>query len=56
MENTKAASKSIKTKPKKMTAKEQSERFIKTARDLEADESGKLFDRAVRVIVKPRGG
>lgn len=29
---------------KKMTAKEQSERFIQTARELEVDESGKKFE------------
>lgn len=39
---------------KKMTKKEQSERFIETARKLEADESGEAFERAVRTIAKPR--
>ena len=39
---------------KKMTQKEQSERFIETARKLEADESGEAFERAVRTIAKPR--
>jgi len=45
-----------KAKPKrenrKNTDKEQSERFIRTARDLEADESGKKFERAFKAIVK----
>lgn len=37
---------------KKMTAKEQSEQFIKTARELESDESGEAFDNAVEKIVR----
>jgi hypothetical protein len=42
------------TKQKKMTAKQQSERFIQTARELEADESGKLFDNSVKAILQPK--
>ncbi len=41
-----AAKPRTKPKPKKMTNKEQSERFIQTARELEADESGKAFESA----------
>ena len=33
---------------KKMTAKEQPERFIQTARDLEADETGNPFEETFR--------
>lgn len=36
---------------KKLSQKEQSERFIATARELEADESGEAFDRAVEVVL-----
>lgn len=36
---------------KKMTQKEQSERFIETARELGADESGEEFDRAMGRLV-----
>ena len=45
-----------KVKKKKMTAKEQSAQFIKTARELEADESGKPFEMVFEKIVprKPR--
>ena len=38
-------------KPKKMTAKEQSARFIQTARELEVDESGKQFNEAAKLIL-----
>jgi hypothetical protein len=42
-----------KAKPKhKMTDKEQSERFKKTARELGVDESGKHFDRAASKIMR----
>jgi hypothetical protein len=41
-----------KRKPKrKMTKAEQSERFKETAQELEADESGKLFERAIATIL-----
>jgi len=36
---------------RKLTQKEQSERFIATARELEADESGTAFDAAVAVVL-----
>ena len=36
---------------KKMTAKEQSERFIKTARELECDESEEAFTGLIKKIV-----
>ena len=38
---------------KKMTQKEQSKRFIETARELGADENSDSFDKAVRTILKP---
>ena len=34
--------------------KEQSERFIKKARELQADETGKEFERVVKKIVSPK--
>jgi len=34
--------------------KEQSKRFIETARKLEADESGEKFDRALKKIIRPK--
>jgi hypothetical protein len=34
--------------------KEQSKRFVETARELEVDESGKAFKRAVEVVVPPK--
>jgi hypothetical protein len=37
---------------KKINQKEQSERFIETARKLEADECGKDFELAVGVILR----
>ena len=33
--------------------KEQSDRFIKKAKELGADESGNLFERAIKKIVPP---
>lgn len=33
--------------------KEQSERFIEKAREIEADESGKSFERAIGRVVPP---
>ena len=41
-------------KPKKMTAKEQSARFIQTARELDADESGESFRKAADRILQPK--
>jgi hypothetical protein len=44
-----------KRKPRrKMTKTEQSERFKETARKLDADESGKEFERALDKIVPPK--
>lgn len=40
-----------KPKEKKMTSKEQSERFKQTARDIEADESGESFERAFAKLI-----
>lgn len=40
-------------KAKKLSQKEQSERFVKAARELEADESGEAFEKAVHSIIKP---
>jgi hypothetical protein len=46
-----------KPKPqKKMTAKEQSERFIQTARDIHADETGGEFEAALKKVVPPKHG
>lgn len=43
-----------KAKPKpKFSDKEQSERFIETARELVVEESGKEFDRAMEKLVTP---
>jgi hypothetical protein len=47
----KARSSRPKTKAKSTSDKEQSERFIETARKLEADESGKKFESTFNVIV-----
>jgi len=44
-----------KAKPKpKFTDKEQSERFIETARKLGAEETGEAFDKAVDKILRKR--
>lgn len=44
-----------KPKPRKgVSEKPQSERFKETARKLEADKSGSLFERALRLIVPPK--
>ena len=49
------ASPKKKPKPKKEDPdKEQSERFKETARKLEADKSGNLFERALRAVIPPR--
>jgi hypothetical protein len=46
------------TVPKAASAQETSakqfERFVKTARELGVDESGKAFDRAFKKIVRPK--
>ena len=39
---------------KKMTAKEQSERFVKTARELGAEENGKHFSSLLNSILSAR--
>ena len=41
-------------KTKKLSQKEQSRRFVETARKLEADETGEAFLDAVQVIIPPR--
>jgi hypothetical protein len=43
-----------KKKPKKMTAKEQSARFVQTAREVEADETGEDLERVFAKIVPSR--
>ena len=44
-----------KSKSKKnMTHEEQSAQFIKTARELECDESGEVFKRVSEQILKPK--
>jgi hypothetical protein len=45
--------KKAKLKPK-LTDKEQSERFVETARKLGVDESGKSFEKAFEAISKPK--
>lgn len=42
-----------KRKPK-LENKEQSRRFVETARKLEADESNKAFERVVKSLISPR--
>ena len=49
-----SAKPTAKPKPKKKPDKEQSERFIETARLLEVDETGKAFEASLEVIV-PKG-
>jgi hypothetical protein len=39
---------------KKMTQAEQSERFVKTAREIGVDESGKEFERLFRRVARPK--
>ena len=39
---------------KKMTQAQQSKQFVETAKALEVDESGKAFEKAIGVIVKPK--
>jgi len=46
------APKKKKAKPK-LSDKEQSERFIQTARKLRVDESGENFEKTFRAVVKP---
>jgi len=43
-----------KRKSRKGTDKEQSERFIETARKLGVDESGEKFETAIRKIATPK--
>ena len=50
MERTMAAE----MKPAKQKSQSQRERFIETARKLEADESGEAFDKAFGKIVPPK--
>lgn len=45
-----------KPKGRKLSQKEQSERFVETARTVGVDESGTKFDAALNVVVKPIGG
>ncbi len=43
------------TKPKrKSDEKAQKERFIKKARELEADETGETFERAFKKVANPK--
>lgn len=41
-------------KAKRLSQKEQSERFIETARELEADENGNLFDQTIKKIIQSK--
>lgn len=47
-----ASTKKTKEKPKKMTPKEQSAQFIKTAQELECDESGEAFKGLISKVLK----
>jgi hypothetical protein len=38
---------------KKMTPAEQSERFIRTARELGVDETGREFEKAISSMIQP---
>jgi len=49
-----AAKPKAKPKPKKMTAKQQYERFVQTARELECDESGERFELTVKKVLTPK--
>lgn len=42
-----------KAKAKKLSQKEQSERFKEAARTLGVDESGEAFERAIKAILPP---
>jgi hypothetical protein len=49
--------KNVAKKPKpKPDDKEQSQRFVETAKALEADESGKVFERAFKKVARPQKG
>jgi len=50
----KARTSASKSKKPKEAQKVQSARFIETARKIGVDESGKEFERAIKVIVPPR--
>lgn len=41
-------------KRKRLSQKEQSERFKEAARQFDADDSGNAFDNAIRVILPPK--
>jgi hypothetical protein len=41
------------SKPPDLKGKTQYERFVETAKALEVDESGKAFERAMKVIAQP---
>ena len=51
----KAAKRKPSPKPK-FTDKEQSERFIETARKLGVDDAGEVFEAAFKKIIRPAGG
>ena len=48
------AGKPKKTGKAKTTDKEQSERFKETARELEADETGEQFEKALKKLMTPK--
>ena len=45
--------KSAASKTDKKVQKTQRERFIETAREIDADETGEAFERAVEVLIPP---
>lgn len=53
-DHSKSAKKPSGKKKIEISQKEQSERFKRAARELDADESGDAFDRAVGRVLKPR--
>lgn len=48
-----AAKKKTAKPPDKKVSKTQRERFIETAREIDADESGEAFERAVEALIPP---
>ncbi len=41
-------------KAKRLSQNEQSERFKETARELEVDESGEAFERAIKALIRSK--
>jgi hypothetical protein len=57
MDQPAAARPKRKQRPKpKLSDKEQSERFVATARELGVDETGESFEKAAALIFRPKAG